>query len=290
MPPRWRHFLVRGWYTFGWKQTWTFVPVAFREVGVMAHGSVIRCELLTIFCGVLLSSPLQAATPVDLPGATTVSSTDLSESFRTKAKWEFVIRQDPPQETGGDTVPGSLHFCFVNESAQSCFNSPLNVLGSSQIENPTPTSREPLVVVEVVDGVSLTGSGRSTLIWAYNFKTDQFDQIFDHTVGHNTNGEIRVITNGPLAGDVVIDTAGQHAPYRYDITIYRLENSQYREILRYAGNSKYNDGNPLPVIDAEMPEIERRLHFLKPGDPLPTPARTQCRKLELRNGIEWCEP
>jgi len=200
-----------------------------------------------------------------------------------------VIRQDPPQETGRGTIPGNLHFCFVRDSAQSSFNSSLNVLGSSQIENPTPTSREPILVVEVVDNVSLTGSGRSTLIWAYNLKTDQFHQIFDHAVGRNTNGEIRVITDGPLAGHVVIDRAGQHAPYRYDITVYRLVNSQYREILNYAGNSKYNDGNLMPVIDAEMPEIERRLHCWKPGDSLPTPARTHCSKVELRHGIEWCD-
>lgn len=257
---------------------------------MVAHDSVTRCKLLTVLCGVFISSQLQAAAPVDLPGATTVSSTDLTDSFHTKAKWQFLIRQDPPQETGLGTVPGNLHFCFVKGSAQSCFNSALNVLGSTQIENPTPTSREPILVVEVIDHVSLTGSGRSTLIWAYNLKTDQFDEIFDHAVGHNTNGEIRVITNGPLAGDVVLDRAGQHAPYRYAITVYRLVNAQYREILNYAGNSKYSDGNPMPVIDAEMPEIERRLNLWKPGDPLPTPARTHCSKLELRHGIEWCEP
>jgi hypothetical protein len=253
--------------------------------------NVMQCKLLACLCGMLLSSHLRAAAgSADLPGATTLSSTELTEPFHTKSKWQFVIRQDPPQETGFGTVPGNLHLCFVKGGAQSCFNSPLNVLGSSHIENPKPTSREPILVVEVVDNVSLTGSGRSTLIWAYNLNTDRFDQIFDHAVGHNTNGEIRVITNGPLAGDVVIDTAGRHAPYRYDITVYRLENSQYREILNYAGNSKYNDGNPIPVIDAEMPEIERRLNIWKPGDPLPTPTRTQCSKLELRHGIEWCQP
>jgi hypothetical protein len=244
----------------------------------------------TCLGAVILSSQLHAAASVDLPGSTSVSSIDLTEPFHAKGKWQFVIRQDPPQQTGLGTVPGNLHFCFVTGRAQSCFNSPLNVLGSSRIEKPTPTSREPILVVELVDNVSGTGSGRSTLIWAYNLKTDRFDQIFDHAVGHNTNGEIRVITNGPLAGDVVVDRAGEHAPYRYGITVYRLEVSGYREILNYAGNSTYNDGNPLPVIDAEMPEIERRLHFWKPGDPLPTPARTHCGKLELRHRIEWCEP
>jgi len=256
---------------------------------MIAYDSVMRFALSTGLGAVILGSQPHAAAYVDLPGSTTVSSIELTEPFHAKGKWQFVIRQDPPQETGLGTVPGNLHFCFVKGSAQSCFNSPFNVLGSSQIEKPTPTSREPILVVELVDNVSGTGSGRSTLIWTYNLKTDQFAQIFDHVVGHNTNGEIRVITIGPLAGDVVIDRTGEHAPYRYDITVYRLEVSEYREILNYAGNSKYNDGNPMPVIDAEMPEIERRLHFWKPGDPLPTPARTHCSKLELRHGIEWCK-
>jgi len=135
-----------------------------------------------------------------------------------------------------------------------------------------------------------SGGPRLTAVWTYNANSDQFDQIFDHAARGQNNGEIRIITNGPLAGDIVIDRAGQHAPYRYDITVYRLLNSRYREILSYAGNSKYNDGNPMPVIDAEMPEIERRLHLWKPGDPLPTPMRTHCSKLELRSGIEWCGP
>jgi hypothetical protein len=42
-------------------------------------------------------------------------------------------------------------------------------------------------------------------------------------------------------------------------------------------------------IDAEMPEIERRLNLWRLGDPLPTPERTQCKGFEMRHGVEWCE-
>jgi hypothetical protein len=100
-----------------------------------------------------------------------------------------------------------------------------------------------------------SGGPRLTLVWTYNANTDQFDQIFDHEARRQNNGEKRIVTNGPWAGDIV----------------------------------KYNDGNPLPVMDAEMPEIERRLNFWTPGEPLPTPARTLCGRLELRHGIEWCQ-
>ncbi len=210
---------------------------------------------------------------------TTVSSTDLTIPFHTRGNWRFVIRQDPPQETGLGIEPGNLRFCFVKSRVQSCFDSPFNALGSSQIEYPTPKSREPVLVAMVVDHVSVTGGGRGTLIWGYNANADQFDQIFDRTVNRNTNGEIRLITAGPLAGAVVVDTAGPGPSYRYLIEVYRLENSEIKQVLSYYGNSKYNDGSGLPVIDAEMAGIERRLHLWKPGDPLPTPARTNCGTL-----------
>jgi hypothetical protein len=235
----------------------------------------------------MLSSQLQAAASLNLPGVTTVSSTDLKEPFHAKAKWQFVIRQDAPDEF---ELPGPLHFCFVKDGTPNCSDSQQNTLVESPIVYPTPTASNPLLTVVADWRTAASGGPRLTRIWAYNAKTDQFDQIFDQQARGQNNGEIRIITKGPLAGYIVIDRAGQRAPYRYDISVYHLVNSQYREVLSYAGNSKYQDGNPMPVIDAEMAEIERRLNFWKPGDPLPTPARTHCSKLELRHGIEWCEP
>lgn len=241
-----------------------------------------------LVCSLAFASAAAAQTSADAPETEIVSTTDLAAPFHARSKWQFVTRQDPPQDAALGTVPGNLHFCFVNDGAQNCVDSDFNVLGSSQIEYPTPTSHEPVLVVELVDQVSVTGGGRATLIWAYNAKTDRFEQIFDHAVNRNTNGEIRLITSGPLAGAIVMDSAGGRPTYRYHITVYRIENSDVREVLSYDGNSKYNDGNPMPVIDAEMPEIERRLHLWNPGDPLPTPVRTQCSSLVMKHGVEWC--
>lgn len=234
------------------------------------------CRLLTGLCCLVLHT-----------GATTVSSTDLSEPFHTKTKWQFVIRQDPPDEY---QLPGQLHFCFLKDDTPKCSDRRQNVLVESKIIYPAPTSSSPLLVAVADWQTEGSGGPRLTVVWAYDAISDQFDQIFAQEVRRQNNGEIRIIPTGPLAGDIVVDRDGPRAPYRYDIFVYRLVNSQYREILNYSGHSKYNDGNPLPVIDAEMPEIERRLHFWKPGDPLPTPARTHCSKLELRHGVEWCEP
>jgi|HubBroStandDraft_3_1064219.scaffolds.fasta_scaffold55475_3 hypothetical protein len=254
---------------------------------MIACDRVMRCELLMAVCGLMLSFPLTAAASVNLPGVTTLSSTDLTATFHTRTKWEFVIRQDPPDEF---ELPGSLHFCFLRDHTPDCSDSHQNTLVESTIVHQTAAATHPLLSVVADWRTAASGGPRLTRIWVYNAKSDQFDQIFNQEVRRQNNGEIRIITNGPLVGYIVIDRAGRHAPYRYDISVYRLVNSRYREVLSYAGNSKYNDGNPLPVIDAEMAEIERRLSFWKPGDPLPAPARTHCSNLELRHGIEWCEP
>jgi hypothetical protein len=241
---------------------------------------------MTLVCHARQSGDALTVERRSLPGADTVSGIDLTEPFHTTAKWQFVIRQDPLDK---DQLPGPIHFCFVKDETPRCSDSEFNALVTSVIVHPTPASGGALLTV--VADLETLGSGgpRATIIWAYNAHSDQFDRVFDSSVRRQNNGEIRIITNGPLAGDIVMDRAGQRAPYRYDISVYRLANSRYTEVLNYSGNSKYNDGNPIPVIDAEMPEIERRLNLWRPGDPLPTPERTQCKGLEMRHGVEWCE-
>jgi hypothetical protein len=250
--------------------------------------------IMLLFLTVTLGSELRAAPPSspELPGVETISTTDLKERFRTRSNWLFLIRQGPPQDRGaGDVVPGGLHFCFTNGSNQNCSDGgfSFNALDSSRVEYPTPGSRQPILVVRLIDHYSATGGGRSTLIWTYNAATDQFEKVFGRSVSQNTNSEIRVITDGPLAGDIVTVVDGGRPAYRYHITVYRLDEAGTRELLSYDGHSKYNDGNAMPVIDAEMPEIEKRLGLWKPGDPLPVPVRTQCRSLEMKHDVEWCD-
>jgi len=104
-----------------------------RLAGCLPRRSV---QLLTTLCAVILSSQLQAAASMDLPGATTVSNTDLTEPFHTKTKWQFVIRQDPPDQF---EVPGLLHFCFVKDGTPDCSDRQHNALIESVIIHPTPT-------------------------------------------------------------------------------------------------------------------------------------------------------
>lgn len=221
------------------------------------------------------------------PGLTLISRTNLTAPFHTKGTWEFRVWQDPHKRYAD--VPGNVYLCLVKNDVPSCFDSGFNIFVSADIKPLTPTSRNPslIIVLGIVTGGST--NGRRTTIWAYNSQADQFRRLFDDGVDRNRNEEIRVITTGLLAGDIVINQAPARAPYRYGISVYRQVNSQYAQVLKYDGNSRYGDGNPIPVIDAEMAEIERRLHLWKAGDPLPTPVRTECHKLLMKNRVEWCD-
>lgn len=75
------------------------------------------------------------------------------------------------------------------------------------------------------------------------------------------------------------------------IEVYAPGNSgRYARILRYRSHTGYGDGNPLPVIDSEMPAILERLGLWKPGDalPVPEPLPANCGRLILNRGEEWC--
>ncbi len=65
---------------------------------------------------------------------------------------------------------------------------------------------------------------------------------------------------------------------------------RYERILKYRSHTGYCDGNPLPVADSEMPEIMERLGVWKLGDPLPIPIHepSDCGRLVMRHGEEWC--
>jgi hypothetical protein len=77
-------------------------------------------------------------------------------------------------------------------------------------------------------------------------------------------------------------------PYGYWIVVNQLTPADtYRQILRYRSATLYDDGNPLAVIDSEMPNIERRLGLWKRGDPIPTPDHS-CSKPVLRHTELWC--
>jgi hypothetical protein len=81
----------------------------------------------------------------------------------------------------------------------------------------------------------------------------------------------------------------QNAPFGYWVSVNALaSNGAYQEILRYRSATTYGNGNPLAVIDSEMPNIQHRLGLWKPGAPLPIPA-DGCTKPRLVRMELWCQ-
>jgi len=133
----------------------------------------------------------------------------------------------------------------------------------------------------------------ATQLLAYDPGRDAFRRIFNKSTGHNNNQEIRFIADGPLRGSVITAEPQEHLPYDYWIVVDALtREGTYRQALRYRSATHQNDGNPLAVIDSEMPNIERQLGLWKSGDPLPSPAAVDgkpCIKPALRHSELWCE-
>ena len=82
---------------------------------------------------------------------------------------------------------------------------------------------------------------------------------------------------------VIVAYPTSDAPFTYFVEVYkRTSDSEYSLALRYRGHTGYGDGNPLAVVDSEMPETLRRLGLLKTGDALPAVVGIWCRLALLR--------
>jgi hypothetical protein len=146
-----------------------------------------------------------------------------------------------------------------------------------------------------------SGSVSGPIIWAYDRRLDRFKRIFMAVEQDDHGSEVRFITDGPLAGYVIIDEMILDGlklwaqPSRYEITVYRLQPSErYVKILDYERKTADMDNNHLAVIDAEMPEIERKLGNWKPGEPLfsilDATVSAGCETpIRLNKGLAWCE-
>jgi hypothetical protein len=231
----------------------------------------------------------------DASPVTEVANLDLSGPFPIKTPWRFRLTQGPPKcgQALHDGCNGDDHACFVRDGGSDCSDWSGIVLDSVEIVTPGKTPDSPLLVVRTHDDASTSGAGTiATTIQTYDRRKKAFANVFYNRSSGNTNEETRVVRDGPLSGDTIVSHAPRHAPYHYGISVYRTtRDGHYVEIARVIGNTRCDDGNPMPVIDSEMLRTLERLHLWKPGDPLPVPdpARVQCQKLTLREGTEWCE-
>lgn len=241
---------------------------------------------------------------------------NLTQTFQTKSPWTLVVAKQPDEqssvEDGAGNRTGAVSLCFVENDKPDC--SEEMFLAKYRDEKGNLVSGPPTFYELFASDVVFSGPGRtlpllriqscpirsangdcevSAFLFAYDRKTDRFRVVFFNEVGRNNNQEIRFVEKGPLFGSVVVAYAGYDPPFTYFMEVYkRVAGGEYSRVLKYRGNTRYGDGNPLAVIDSEMPETFRRLNLWKAGDALPLPPAMPkgCTRLVLRKGVEWCEP
>ncbi|MEO5558107.1 MAG: hypothetical protein ABIO49_00355 [Dokdonella sp.] len=260
--------------------------------------------------------PAIARTKPELPALRpTPQSTqlDLGKPFHTRSPWRLVVTEGVPAKDYGDNdAPGALTLCLQKGSAETCLSDPVtpplrarksedanawepHYLLTAKVVYPGGPERAPFLLL--VTGSLYSGNGDqiiSTQVLRYDAGRDEFRRILEKSTGHNNNQEIRFIAEGPLRGSVITAEPQQQPPYGYWIEVITLSSAgAYRQVLRYLSATRYNDGNPLAVIDAEMPTIQNRLGLWKPGEPLPTPSAANnskpCIHPTLKRSVLWCE-
>jgi len=250
--------------------------------------------------------------PVDRPPPQAMQL-DLSAPFHSRSGWRFVVTEGEPVKDYGDMdAPGALTLCLRKGSSGPCLLSSVSpplwagtpedpnawgphYLHTAEIVYPRGLKGPPLLMI--VTGSVYSGDGdqvEATQLIRYDASRDAFRRIYAKSVGHNNNQEIRFVKDGPLRGSVIVAEPQQHAPFAYTITVNRLmPDLTYRRALRYRSATRYADGNPLAVIDSEMPNIQRRLGLWKPGERLPAPTVAgngkPCTHPTLKNSELWCE-
>jgi HEAT repeat protein len=230
-----------------------------------------------------------APPPADDVPYRVVSNIDLTEPFHTASKWSLVIFEAPDTCYGDEGCNGPYQFCLVHAGQSTCSQAGGAVLVEAEV---VLTPRRPLLVTVTHPDVFTSGSGMySTDVQSYNAEKDAFSLVFSNTISVNNNEETRIITSGPLAGDIAVSQEPTGRPYHYSIHLYGFSKAgKYAETLHFTGGTVYGDGNPLAVIDSEMPELLRRLHLWKPSEPPPVPPvmPQRCSALEMRGRTEWC--
>jgi hypothetical protein len=245
-----------------------------------------------------------------------ITHLDLTQPFQTKSRWSFVVAKQPDEESsvegGAGQREGAISFCFVKNDEPDCSEElflakyreekvsfdpdpgPFYELFASDVVFSGARRTLPLLRVKTCTTRGATGNcGASTFLLAYDKKTEQFRVVFFNMMGTSNNRETRFVEDGALLGSVIVAYPTNDAPFTYFVDVYkRIPDGEYLLVLRYRGQTGYGDGNPLAVIDSEMPEALRRLGLWKAGDALPVPPRmpSGCTRLVMRKGVEWCEP
>lgn len=238
-----------------------------------------------------------------------ISNIDLSKPFSTREAWRFIATQGPPDTdtaSGIGEEPGEIQLCLRATASSPCDPQLRNALRPAAYANdvfaqphylnavkilyPRESGDPPVLFVQTASTHS--GDGDQvvlTQILAYEHSQNQFVRIYQYTTGRNENEEVRYIDSGRLKGDIISVDPTENAPYGYWVTVNTLTAKYtYKMVLRYRSATHYGDNNPLAVVDSEMPNIQRRLGYWKPGMPLPLPSRG-CPRPRLIHMELWCD-
>ena len=242
------------------------------------------------------------------PNAPTLTvSKDLSKPFSTRSAWSLAVTQAPSMDDPigmNGQVPGAISLC-LHKDAGPCdadlqttmpypgpdqsFSEP-HYLNRDKVFFPGQGPATPILLVQTASLHAVDGDQVVfTQVMAYRADADSFVRIYSHQMEANNNQEVRYVDAGPLRGDIIEADPAQTAPFGYWITVNAFTpGSSYRQVLHYRSATAYGDGNGLPVIDSEMPNIQQRLGVWRAGLPLPLPAAA-CPKPRLIRMELWCE-
>ena len=238
-----------------------------------------------------------------------ISNIDLSRPFSTSEPCRFIANQGPPvagdDTASGDEEPGRIQLCLQSAPSAPChpqlltalraassdddyFTQP-HYLNAVKIVYPRGSTDPPLLFVQTASLHS--GDGNQvvlTQVLTYENSQNRFVRIYQYTTGRNHNEEVRYIGTGRLRGDIISVDPADNAPYGYWVTANVLTPQYaYKTMLRYRSATHYGDNNPLAVIDSEMPNIQQRLGYWKPGMALPLPSGA-CPRPRLIHMELWC--
>ncbi len=236
-----------------------------------------------------------------------IAQIDLSKPFSAPRGATFSAMQGQPVRHPyfeDQTAPGQIDLCVRTGVSASCapdLNASLEIDGNSdmfkkihyleasEIVYPRGRTDPPLLHLQVASLHAFNGSQvHAAIILAYRPSERRFEPIFQQQFGGNNNQEARYLTSGPLKGAMVIVHPTSDAPFGYWVTVHRLmPGYRYKQVLRFRSATHYGDGNPLAVVDSEMPNILRRLSLWRRGQPLPLPAG-RCPRPHLVKGALWC--
>ncbi|MGD0697883.1 MAG: hypothetical protein ABSB82_23960 [Terriglobia bacterium] len=241
--------------------------------------------------------------------STVISNIDLSRPFSTGEPWRFIANQGPPV-AGDDTASGAeedgrIQLCLQSTPSAPCDPQLLTALSAAssggdyfaqphylnvvKIVYPRGSTDRPLLFVQAASQHAGNGS-QLVLTQALTYENSQnrFVRVYQYTIGTNNNDEVRYIETGRLRGAIISVDPTENAPYGYWVTVNVLTPQYtYKTALRYRSATHYGDGNPLAVIDSEMPNIQQRLGYWKSGMALPLPSGA-CPRPRLIHMELWC--